>query len=295
MAKAPWLPFAGLAGTSLDIDTFDLGHGVTISKTFAHLTAPFLMAFAPAEPGKPHPAPWVAVSGGLAFDIQVQLHVPLSLESEREIMLPQFVAWWITALIRFRVGQWVVLPVISSHPFSEAKDVGKEAKFYLIEAENRVLELNSRSRSTLTKVDLAWIRRHWFDCAKLGTKNSNFQLLVEAVDQSMFARYEDLALLWLWGGIEALFSPAKTELRFRISSAIACFLEPAGLSRMSLQKTVAKLYDSRSDAAHGRKSSPPKFQETYELARRITMKIIEDNHIPTHTELEAKLFGAEIS
>jgi len=49
---------AGLAGISMEVSEFDLGEGVVLKQTFAHFMAPFLMAFGPAEEGRPHPAPW---------------------------------------------------------------------------------------------------------------------------------------------------------------------------------------------------------------------------------------------
>ena len=49
--------YAGLYGLILVPDTFDLGHGTVISRTYAHFMAPFMMAFAPAAPGKHHPGP----------------------------------------------------------------------------------------------------------------------------------------------------------------------------------------------------------------------------------------------
>ena len=57
--------FGGLSGASLTVDRYDLGSGIVISRTFAHLMAPFVMAFAPAEPGKPHPAPWRAAKASV--------------------------------------------------------------------------------------------------------------------------------------------------------------------------------------------------------------------------------------
>ncbi len=32
--------YGGLSGIELDVDSFDLGHGVIISKTYAHLMSP---------------------------------------------------------------------------------------------------------------------------------------------------------------------------------------------------------------------------------------------------------------
>jgi hypothetical protein len=96
--------------------------------------------------------------------------------------------------------------------------------------------------------------------------------------------------------LEALFSGGRDELRYRISAGMASFLEPAGLSRLGLQKEIAKLYDSRSAAAHGRfEEAGEPLVETYALTRRALTKIIEDDHVPTRAELEAKLFGADPS
>ena len=37
--------YAGISGARLEVETFDLGYGVSISQTYAHLMAPFLVAF----------------------------------------------------------------------------------------------------------------------------------------------------------------------------------------------------------------------------------------------------------
>lgn len=64
---------AGLSGLELEDESFDLGDGLRLSKTYAHLMSPFLMAFAPAPPGGHHPAPWRAASGGFSFDVNAEL------------------------------------------------------------------------------------------------------------------------------------------------------------------------------------------------------------------------------
>ena len=58
--------FAGLSGGKLEVDSFEIGDGLVLSKTYAHLMAPMLMAFAPAPPGQPHPAPWKAAHEGFS-------------------------------------------------------------------------------------------------------------------------------------------------------------------------------------------------------------------------------------
>jgi len=44
-----------------------------------------------------------------------------------------------------------------------------------------------------------------------------FNILFQAFDQSAHARDPLLALLLMWSSLESMFSPARTELRFRVS------------------------------------------------------------------------------
>jgi hypothetical protein len=71
---------AGLSGLELGDDFLDLGDGISLRKTYAHLMAPFMMAFKPAPPGRHHPAPWKAARGGFSFDVTAELGIPAVLE-----------------------------------------------------------------------------------------------------------------------------------------------------------------------------------------------------------------------
>lgn len=285
--------FAGLAGVTLDVPEANLGYGIKLTSTYAHLMTPFMMAFSPAPKGGHHPAPWVAVRGGLGFDMTVQIEVPASTVTALSLE-PSYVAWWITALLRLRVSPAFLVPAVGEQSFAEAKAEPAKTVYHPIEIEARMLALDPEPRRNISETDAAWVAKHWVEASNLYQSNDNFRLLFEGTDQCMFAKHRSLALLWLWGGLEAIFSPDKAELRYRISSAIASFLEQSGVPRMNAQKAIAKLYDSRSAAAHGREDKKAdSLQETYSLARRAVLKIIEDNRVPTHTELEAKLFGAD--
>jgi hypothetical protein len=282
--------YAGLSGAELPVEIFDLGANVRLTKTYAHLMAPFMMAFVPAEPGKPHPAPWRAAEGGLGFDIVVQLHVPNDLEFAN---FDSFnTVWWIVALLRFRAAHSVIVPVISNQPFARAKETDDGIHFWPIEIEPNRLNLAIKP-SILLEPDLAWIRDHWRAAGEL-MQNKEFNLLFQSFDQSLFVKNPALALLMLWGALESEFSPARTEIRFRVSANIAAYLEPAGKSRRELQKKVAKLYDARSVVAHSGSSAPEgSLNETYDLVRRLIHKIIEVNHVPTADEIEGRLFGTD--
>lgn len=122
-------------------------------------------------------------------------------------------------------------------------------------------------------------------------ENQSFNTLVQALDSCSLVRSPQLALLSIWGALEDMFSTGRNELRFRVSAVIATFLEPAGEARYALQRKIAKLYDARSSAAHGHvDESHEPFVETYDLAKCIALRIIEDNHVPERQELESRLF-----
>ena len=283
--------YAGIAGASVEVESFHFGEGIVLSKTFAHLMAPFLMAFAPAEPGKHHPAPWKAAQGGFGFDVLAQLKVP------KEFNPPRWfdhlnTAWWFAALLRLRATPLISVPVIASDPFSKAPEIEHDIQFWPVETEPRRLILDRAPATRVSESVLVWVGDHWREGGVLMHESEEFNLLMQAFDQSLFARSVKLALLSLWGALEAVFSPGRNELRFRVTALIATFLEPAGENRRSLQRKLTTLYDSRSAAAHGRSESLLEpLLETYATTKRIITKILEENRVPTPRQLENQLFG----
>ena len=128
--------YAGIAGASIEVNSFHFGEGIVLSKTFAHLMAPFLMAFAPAKLGNHHPGPWKAAQGGFRFDVLAQLKVP------KEFSPPRWfdhlnTAWWFAALLRLRATPLISVPVIASEPFSKAPEIEHDIQFWPVEAEPR--------------------------------------------------------------------------------------------------------------------------------------------------------------
>ena len=67
--------YAGLFGTAIVPEEFELGRGVVISQTYAHFMAPFMMAFAPAG------CPRFRAFRNLGITISIQIRVPRSLPS----------------------------------------------------------------------------------------------------------------------------------------------------------------------------------------------------------------------
>jgi hypothetical protein len=116
--KIPGDLHAGLSGYSLNPNSYDLGQGITLSPTYAHLMAHFMMAFAqPPEPGMHHPGPWKACQSGFFFDVIADLSVPLAHLDSLEI------AQTIVFLLRLRVNPDARLAALSNDPFAFIKDM----------------------------------------------------------------------------------------------------------------------------------------------------------------------------
>jgi hypothetical protein len=282
---------AGLAGLELQEPTFDLGDGVSLTKTYAHLMAPFMLAFKPAPIGGHHPAPWKAAQGGFSFDVNAELLIPAHIEEKFGSKIE--VARTIVFLLRLGVNPATTLPVFSNYPFALLPDVrDNEARLLPFEVQPRHFPLGVIGGAA-TSGAITWVKERWQITQKLTNESPEFSLAVEAIDGGQFVKSSALALVSLWGALEALFSPSTSELKFRVSSLVAAFLEPPGAVRHSLQKQIAKLYDKRSAAAHGKpKHEAEDLLATFNLLRRVLMEIIDRGKTPHKEELEELLFGS---
>jgi hypothetical protein len=202
-------------------------------------------------------------------------------------------ARWILSLMRMWSAPSVSASVISKQSLSEMTMVdAKEVQLFPFETQSRGISFESTLGRSITMDRLYWIRDSWMSSVRLANARKEFGLAVEALDQAHFVHDYALGLLLVWAAIEGLFSPSRTELRFRISALIASFLEPPGLQRRMLHTEVTKLYDARSTAAHERSSIDRKaLGESMTLLRRIIIKMVSDCHVPSKDELEGLLFG----
>lgn len=280
---------AGISGLRLNQDCYDLGEGLSLSRSYAHLMAPYMMAFKPAPKGSHHPAPWKAAKGGFSCDIDADLTITDTLgdtfESKSEI------AKTVLFLLRIGVAPSITLPVLSNRAFADIASSDDEPLLIPYETSQRYFAL-SVSDEACTDEAIEWVIRHWSSIHQLIGTSSVFSFAVDAINGGQFIRQSALTLVSLWAAIESIFSPSTAELKFRVSTLVAAFLEPPGVDRLQAQKTVSKLYDKRSAAAHGK----PRHDESdllasFSLLRRILLKIIEDGVVPTKESLEHSLFG----
>lgn len=284
--------YAGLSMTRLAVESFDLGRGVALARTFAHIFAPYLMAFAPPPPGGgPHPAPWKSASGGFAYDLHAQLFIPSEFEAE-EWFDRLNTAWWIAALLRLRVSPVITVPVLSDISFSDAATSDREPVFWPIEmVPRRAVIPGTVGEATIQTGDLDWLRARWITSAKLMRDHDVFNRAFQSFDAARFCRSTDDALLVLWGVLEQLFSRRDQELRFRVAAVISSFLEPPGARRLDVFDAVKQLYDQRSKAAHGSHAdADTALHHTHELARRCLIAMLDGASVPEVRELESNIF-----
>lgn len=282
--------YAGLSHVSYDGDPFDLGHGVILRSTYAHLVAPNIMAFARATEGQPHPGPWRAARGGFSYDIEIEMAIPAAGVLPGALTAEDTV-WLIAALLRLAQYAYLMVPVMSDHPFDAAATTDEEPLLRPLEIEPRILEAGDDAVSKLQLDHLGWVKSVWPRTAELLRACPPLNMALRAADACTIRGRPASALLMAWGALEELFAPSRAELRFRVSAHIAAYLEPAGPKRLELFKEVADLYNTRSKAAHSAQSTEiGALVGSFVILRNALIQMIDKGAVPTQAELERLLF-----
>lgn len=166
--------YAGLSGVELTFDSLPMGEGVVLKRTYAHLMAPFIVAFSPPLPGKAHPAPWKSALGGASFDIHAELLIPHVLAGEGFSLIR--VTWVICALMRMYSSPLLRFPVISNISFSEAKwEPDNKAQFLPVEVQARTFIIEERFPPVTAK-GLSWCVESWTKTMALVRSSAEFAL-----------------------------------------------------------------------------------------------------------------------
>ena len=225
--------FFALAGVQLDFDSIDLGQGVTLSRTYIHVMAHPVAAFAPAGAGKHHPGPWRPLLMPKSSRPSAGLYAVLSVPYDKNFAkLHHNWASWITLLMRFSTDTTITMTLLSEQPFEEVSAGLVHAK--LIE---RVPEVSEGA--TISEEVAVWLRDNWSNSLSL-SKNESFMFAVGALYHSHRAS-EELGVVSVWGALERLFSTNAAELKYRVCTNIAAFLERPGKERYLLFGQLKKL------------------------------------------------------
>jgi len=285
--------YAGLSGLVLTNPELELGHGVVLRQTYAHLFAPFMMAFTPAVGKQPHPGPWKAARGGLAQEITAELFIPAS--TTERLGTTNAVAQAVVFALRLGVNPATSLAVFSNRPFTpEDQSSDDGAWVMLVDVEPRRFSL-AVDYGVPNEAAARWVADRWPTALKFTKESAEFALAADALNVGQYVHRSALTIVSLWASLEALFSPSTSELKFRVSSLIAAYLEPPGERRQARAMAISKLYDKRSSAAHGKPNHETSHVlDSFNLVREVLTKMLDQRHIPSKSELERLLYGASI-
>jgi hypothetical protein len=243
------------------------------------------LAFAPAKKGKPSPAPWRTVDANdeaVAVDLLAELSVPESSDPADPTLHIDW-ASWITLLLRLVTKDVVTITLVSPVDSRGLRDGRAEATL-----SERIPAVLARSIVTVEMAN--WIALNWYP-----SFNLNYN---DAVLYAFAALYHShrsskaLGMVSVWAGLERIFSTKDAELKYRVCTNLAAFLEPPGESRYRLFKQLAKLYDDRSKAAHGSPmKNPNAYEESVGIASRALLRIVETKSVPDKDYLERELLA----
>ena len=284
--------YGGISGVELSVDSFDLGHGVTLKKTYVYMFAPWIMSFAPAGP-KGLAKPVKGAEGGFAFEVLIELRVPREPVLGTNIDARETI-WWIAALLRILGYPYLMVPLTSDQPFDVAAKRDEKPTLEPFETSHRILVPVEESHRRITHDVLEYAQGKWIEAGTMLQSNEDFYSVVKAFDYATVRGKTSSSLLALWGAIEQLFSPSPGELRYRVASLLASYLEPPGEARLALYKRIMKLYNERSTAAHtAQDMEVGPLVETYVLMRNALVRIIDEGCVPFQADLERRLFGCD--
>lgn len=282
--------YGGLSHVTYGGDPCELGHGVILRSTYAHLFAANMAAFARATEGKAHPGPWRAARGGFSYDVEVELAVPTSQKLPGGLSADDAI-WLIAALLRLARYVSLMVPVISDVAFDAVAASKQEPLLRPFEIEPRILHAGGDDVACLKAEDLSWVKSVWPRTAELMRTSSPLNMALRAADACTVRGRPASALLTAWGALEELFAPSRAELRFRVSAHIAAYLEPVGPRRLELFKTVADLYNARSKAAHSAQDAEvATLVQSFVILRNALIRMIDEGAVPTQADIEKRLF-----
>jgi hypothetical protein len=285
--------YAALTGAGLDVPSFDLGHGVVLSRLAVSLPASRLAELLPGVPEVNRSALRALAAGGPGLDLSAQIFVPAEFRPHRWLDRVNTV-WWLVTLLRLRSTPEVQVPLLSSEPFAQEPRAGEGVGFWPVETEPHRLPFDPEAPRRISGDDLEWLAAHWFHAGRLVVRSVPFNDAVKALDKAYSMTEVAVSLSALWEGLEVLFGeeggPAPG-----VPESIASFLTPEGPARGALREGISRLYEARSTAEAGQEPPEGFLAETYAIAKRVFLKIIEEEHVPTRAEIEAGRFGARLN
>ncbi|MCW4470065.1 HEPN domain-containing protein [Flavobacterium sp. MFBS3-15] len=284
--------YGGLSKIEISVNEFVIMEGIIIRKTYAHLFAPFMIAFSPPKettPLKIH-GDVKATKGGIGFDVLVEIEIQDNY-LYNETFNKEEIIWFVTALLRLAEHPYIINSTFSDISFSEVLTKDASPTVYPNEIKPRIFTVPKETKAIIAEDTLNWLKEYLPQTLRLCKQNQKFHHALKAFDTSTISGKASLALISIWGAIEQLFSPNTGELKYRVSSNLAAYLHTHGKDRLDVFKQLSKLYNERSVAAHTSKDVDYSHViSSFVYFRNALIKVIEDGNVPSQEELEELIF-----
>ena len=276
--------FGGISGLTLSIPEFELCEGLVVRETYAHVMAPYIMAFGkPKRPGAPHPPPWKPAHGGLGFDVTIE--VALSKASQPTGLNRLNTLWWVLALLRLVTGAPIRMPVVSDMAFAAVPLGEREPNLWTIEMPPRQLRIARSITNEISSEQLQWVQNVFLEGARL-LDNEAFNRAFQTFDSAIWAHSSSSAIIMAWAALETIFRPGRTQITKTLAMCLATFLHSTGPERDRAYQKITGLYEVRGGATHDAQApEAEKLLDTFDLARRCLTKCLETRQIPNADEL----------
>ena len=271
--------FGGLAGAVLDIDEYEICEGLALRRTYAHVMAPYVLAFRrPERTDRHHPGPWKSTRGGLWLDVEIEVALREGAHPTDFNRLNTL--WWTLALLRLSTGTSLRMPVVSDTSFSSIAESSVEPTLWPVETLPRQLIATSNPPEAIGEPILSWVRQAFLPGSKL-MKDEAFGRAFQTFDSAVLAHSSGSAIIMIWAALETLMRPGRINISKRLASSLAALLEPAGTERQRLYQRIKSLYEARGSSAHASRSpEAQQLLESFCVARRAFVCCLENRDIP---------------
>lgn len=186
--------------------------------------------------------------------------------------------WFVTALLRLRLGTPVLMAVIADRTF---QDVPKDTEAaHLIPVELHPVQLRTAEFRPLALADLDWLRDPIAAASEL-MKDPIFNRVVLTLDSVINVTHAGSGILIAWAAIEALLRPGQKQITDRVCKGLAAHLYPPGSERDRAYSKIVASYGARGGAVHA--GDPPEAEQlefAFDLARRAVGGAIEQRALP---------------